>query len=59
MKIAPITIQLRFAWWFRWLYLPGLYAMALLGFEPDSERFAATIRRAARFRLLKRIEVAA
>jgi hypothetical protein len=52
-----ITIQVRFAWWFHAIYVPGIQVMAALGATPDPEKIIAVVRRAIRMRLVKRAAV--
>jgi hypothetical protein len=38
-----VRIVIRFAWWVRWIYLPGVRAMVMLGFDPDMEKIEDAI----------------
>ncbi len=53
MAVAELVVEIRVAWWFRFLYLPGLRAMLAFchcaGFwwvEPDAKKFDRVLNRA-------------
>ncbi|NLA68298.1 MAG: hypothetical protein GX856_08675 [Gammaproteobacteria bacterium] len=53
MKVEQAyRVEARLAWWWRWLYVPGLYAMVLMGGEPDWGKIRAMAGRALRVRLV-------
>lgn len=62
-KVGPLVMGVKVAWWFRWLYAPGLYAtLALfraLGFdaEPDQEKLDKRLRQACKFRIVPQSEL--
>lgn len=41
-----VRIKIRVAWWFTWLYMPGLYTMVAMGCQPDMKKVGKTIERA-------------
>ena len=45
-------IEVRLAWWWSWLYLPGVSFLTSAGMEPDMEKVAAMLKRAVRVRLV-------
>ncbi|VFR96501.1 hypothetical protein RAN3_1879 [plant metagenome] len=50
---TTITVRLRFAWWLRW-YLAGVALTARMsGLEPDANKVAGWVRRAARVQAVR------
>lgn len=41
-----VRIKIKVAWWFTWLYMPGLYTMVAMGCQPDMKKVGKTIERA-------------
>lgn len=47
-----VKIVIVFAWWWAWLYMPGVGTLCLLGLEPDPEKFCRVAMKAMRVRVV-------
>lgn len=60
MKIDQITVKVTTAWWYRWLYLPGLVmfcrVMRLVypDIEPDKDKIKKWVKRAIKIQPKRR-----
>jgi hypothetical protein len=53
MNQSPFEVRVSFAWWLRWVYLPGVMTMCLLlHVEANPERMARVVARATRVRIV-------
>lgn len=39
-----VRVKVSLAWWFRYLYMPGIYTMAMLGLPPDQHKLAEVLK---------------
>lgn len=53
MQVRQVyRIQITHAWWWTWLYVPGVVGMTSLGFSPDWVKIQRVAARAIRARLV-------
>ena len=51
MAIENISVKVSVAWWFRWLYVPAVYAAVyLFKIRPSEKSIEVWVRRAVRFK---------
>lgn len=51
--MGTFEVRVTFAWWWSWLYVPGVVFMAGLGFTPNWDRIGQVMGRAARVSLVR------
>lgn len=50
--METVRVQVYVAWWFTWLYVPGLMTLAALGGTPDWSKVDRMLTRAVRVKLV-------